>query len=225
MFIDNIKYTLTTFVVALFSFTFIASCGSADSAEESEANSFPVGQTEEFQFLAQTNTYEECTDHFELCSIAFVVNGQNMLDSVVRMGEGFLRSYSSGISTSRLTQSQAKRSQAKRLWNEMMQLEPDVRHVRLNERWNELLQQGMEPILAPLSVNAIYQNKKNALVAEFTALMKSSARLHEEKRANFTIVLLNTLVVNLEEQIEQISNRPDLAVTWEAVVRAYDLRR
>ena len=31
MFIDNIKYTLTTFVVAIFSLTFVASCGSAES--------------------------------------------------------------------------------------------------------------------------------------------------------------------------------------------------
>ena len=33
MFIDNIKYTLTTLVVALFSLTFVASCGSSNSGD------------------------------------------------------------------------------------------------------------------------------------------------------------------------------------------------
>ena len=164
MFIDNIKYTLTTLVVAIFSLTFVASCGSADSADSSEADSFLVGQTDEFQFLARTVAYDYCMEQFELCSVSFLANGERNLESSKDLAQSNLRFLSTGY---------MNHHQNKSFWENMMQTEPRQRYEILVERWDDEMPSDQQVLWSVVYNLTLYQLEKAALIAELEALSEN----------------------------------------------------
>ena len=77
MFIDNIKYTLTTLVVALFSLTFVASCGSAES--EAHVATDPTSPEEIVPAILHRISGGACDQiPYDICLVAAFFSSRNL---------------------------------------------------------------------------------------------------------------------------------------------------
>ena len=208
MFIENIKYTLTTLVVALFSLTFVASCGSAGSADNLRKEFASIGQTEEFQFLAQTVMYQPCMDLLEVCSFSFLVNGEGNLESTKNLARLSLRI---------LSTDEIDYHQARSFWDEMMQTEPRQRYEVLMKQWDDGVPYDQQSLWTGVYNLTMYQLERAALIAELTAwweVIGRPALATDAEGFSASSWVGQSLSPYLYRQIERLRNKPEIPITW-----------